>query len=74
MISWYHVTWVKVCQGDCIVVELLMLPLTLGTVQYTVRLLGPELTAIFSGYRSSEGFGTVWECEGEEWMEGREEG
>lgn len=51
-----------------------MLPLTLGTVQYTVRLLGPELTVIFSGYRSSEGFGTVWECEGEKWMEGREEG
>ena len=68
MISWCHVTSIKVCGGDriaCIVVELLMLPLTSGTVQYMVRLRGPELTVIFSGYCSSEGFGTVWESEGE---------
>ena len=41
-----------------------MPPLTSGTVQYMVRFLGPELMVIFSGYRSSGGFGTVWVCQG----------
>ena len=47
-----------------VLVEHLMPPLTLGTVQYTMRFLGPELMVIFSGYRSSGGFGTVWVCQG----------
>ena len=51
-----------------------MPPLTLGTVQYMVRFLGPELMVIFSGYRSSGGFGTVWVCQGEGWREGKREG
>ena len=51
-----------------------MPPLTLGMVQYMVRFLGPELMVIFSGYRSSGDFGTVWMCQGERWMGRREQG
>ena len=75
IISLVSAMWLRLKCGEVIVilVELLMPPLTSGTVQYTVRFLGPELTVIFSGYRSSGGFGTVWVCQGGRWIGGRGE-